>query len=79
MLGTTEMRLAKYVEAEKHLIRAKYTSSAPNREVYWQPAQLYGNHLKKYSEAAYELENYVKAQTDRSTPEKRKKPRITEN
>lgn len=73
LLGTTELKEGKIAEAEKHLTQVKKVSTMPNPEVYWQLSQLYGNYLKKYSEAADELENYLKAQTGITTPEQKKK------
>lgn len=73
LLGTTEMKEGKAADAEKHLMQAKKVSETPNPEVYWQLSQLYGNYLKKYAEAADELENYLKAQKNITTPEQKKK------
>ncbi len=73
LLGMTEMKLGKLTESENHLKQAKKVSSTPNPEIYWQLSQLYGNYLKKYAEAANELESYVKAQSKVDTPEQKKK------
>jgi tetratricopeptide (TPR) repeat protein len=73
LLGMTEMKQSKLTEAEKHLKQVKKVSTTPNPEVYWQLSQLYGNYLKKYAEAANELENYVKVQNKVDTPEQKKK------
>jgi tetratricopeptide (TPR) repeat protein len=73
LLGTTEIKEGKFTEAEKHLKQVKKVSTTPNPEVYWQLSQLYGNYLKRYAEAADELENYLKAQTNINTPDQKKK------
>ncbi len=73
LLGMTEMKLKKLTEAEAHLKQVKKVSSIPNPEVYWQLSQLYGNYLKKYNEAASELESYIKAQTNVNSEEQKKK------
>lgn len=60
-LGKVERRLGQFADAEKHLLLAKKYSPVRNAEVQSELAQLYGNDLKKYKEAADELELYVKA------------------
>lgn len=59
-LGTTEVTEKKYTEAEKHLLQAKKLSRTDVAEIHWELAQLYGNNLKRYKEAADELELYLK-------------------
>ena len=61
VLGIAETGEGKYIEAEKHFLQAEKLSRANAPEIHWQLAQLYGNHLKKYKEAADELELYLKA------------------
>ncbi len=73
LLGMTEMKSGKLTEAEKHFKQVKKVSTNPNPEVYWNLSVLYGNYLKKYAEAAGELESYVKAQSKVDTPEQKKK------
>jgi Flp pilus assembly protein TadD len=60
-LGKVERRLAKFDEAEKHLLQAKKLSPTKSPEIQKELSQLYANDLKKYKEAADELEQYVKA------------------
>lgn len=60
-LGTVERALGKFSEAEKHLLQAKKLSPTKVPEIQKELAQLYANDLKKYKEAADELEQYVKA------------------
>ena len=61
LLGSIERRLGKLAEAEKHLLLAKKLSPTKNSEIQKELAQLYANDLKKYEEAADELELYLKA------------------
>jgi hypothetical protein len=73
LLGMTEMRLNKLTEAETHLKQVKKVSTVPNPQVYWELSQLYGNYMKKYAQAANELESYIKALPNINTPEQKKK------
>jgi len=61
MLGTVERKLGMLMDAEKHLLKAKKLSPTKVPEIQKELAQLYGNDLKKYKEAADELEQYLKA------------------
>ena len=61
MLARAERRAGKFVEAEKHLLLAKKLTQSKTPEIHRELSQLYANDLKKYKEAADELELYVKA------------------
>lgn len=61
LIGRVERSLDKFVEAEKHLLQAKKLAATKVPEIHWELALLYGNNLKKYKEAADELELYIKA------------------
>lgn len=61
VLGLAEEAEGKYAEAEKHLLQAKKLSKVGIPDIHWQLAQLYGKDMKKYKEAADELELYLKA------------------
>lgn len=61
LIGMLERRTGKFAEAEKHLLEAKKASPVRDPEVQIELAQLYANDLKKFKEAADELEIYVKA------------------
>lgn len=50
-----------FAEAEKYLLQAKKLSRTPIPEIHKELAQLYGNDLKNYKQAADELELYLKA------------------
>lgn len=60
VLGKTEILEGKYTQAEKHLLEAKKFSKTGIPEIHWELAQVYGNRMKKYKEAADELEQYLK-------------------
>lgn len=60
ILGKTEISEGKYTQAEKHLLEAKKFSKVGIPEIHWELAQIYGNKMKKYKEAADELEQYLK-------------------
>jgi len=61
VLGKVERSEGKYLEAEKHLLQAKKLSKVAIPEIHKELAQLYADNLKKYKEAADELEAYMKA------------------
>jgi len=73
LLGKIERSTGDLVNAEKHLVQAKKLSKQPIPELHRELAQLYGNDLKKYGEAAAELELYVKASKLSPEEEKRTK------
>ncbi len=60
MLGKVERALGKFPEAETHLLQAKKLSKVGIPEIHKELAQLYDSDLKKYKEAADELELYLK-------------------
>jgi len=61
LLGKVERGQGKFAEAEKHLVAAKKLSTTKSPQIYAELSQLYANDLKKYAEAADELEQYIKA------------------
>lgn len=61
LLGNRERLEGSFEIAEKHLLQAKKLSKTDNPDIHWELAQLYGNNMKKYKEAAEELELYLKA------------------
>lgn len=63
-LGTSDRLAGKYIEAEKHLKLAKKISKKPIPDIHRQLAVLYAENLKKYAEAAAEIEEYLKARPD---------------
>jgi tetratricopeptide (TPR) repeat protein len=64
LLGRTLREVGKYDEAERQLKRAKELAQGGAPEIHWQLALLYGNNLKRYPEAAAELELFLKAQPE---------------
>jgi len=60
-LGKIERSAGKLNDAEKHLLQAKKLSKVAVPEIHKELAQLYADDLKKYKEAADELELYLKA------------------
>jgi tetratricopeptide (TPR) repeat protein len=72
-LGTAQRQEGVYLEAEKNLKQAEKLSRISNPEIHWQLAQLYGQNLKKYDQAANELEAFLKARPDAKDTEKIKK------
>lgn len=63
----------KYAEAEKALLEARDGSGDTLPLVHWELALLYGNNLKRYSDAASELRLFLKAQPDAKDAEMIKK------
>jgi tetratricopeptide (TPR) repeat protein len=61
VVGTTEIAEGKYTDAEKHLTQAKTLSKTSVPDIHWHLAHLYADNLKKYKEAADELELYLKS------------------
>lgn len=51
----------KYSEAERQLLSARELSSSTPR-VHWELALLYGNHMKRFADAARELKLFLKTQ-----------------
>lgn len=60
VLGKVERANGNFVNAEKYLLEAKKISKVTVPEIHKELAQLYGNDMKKYNEAADELEIYLK-------------------
>jgi tetratricopeptide (TPR) repeat protein len=78
ILGKVEREEKKYQDAEKHLLQAKKTSKVSIPEIHKELAQLYANDLKKYKEAADELELYLKASKPTDEEEKKTRKIISE-
>ncbi|HEY0430031.1 MAG TPA: carboxypeptidase regulatory-like domain-containing protein, partial [Pyrinomonadaceae bacterium] len=78
MLGKVERATGKFPEAEKHLLQAEKLSTGKVPEIHSELAQLYANDLKKYSEAADELELYMKASKLTDEDEKKIKSKISD-
>ena len=61
MAGRIERGLRDFVASEKHLLLAKKLSVRSDPQVHWELAKLYSEDLKKYKEAADELDSFIKA------------------
>lgn len=77
-LGKAERADTQFTEAEKHLLQAKKLSPNSVPELHKELAQLYANDLKKYKEAADELELYMKSSKLNGEDEKKTKKLITD-
>lgn len=64
ILGLSLRKEQKYDEAEKALVRAKKLSLGKSPDVLWNLALVYAHDLKKFKEAANELESYLKLKPD---------------
>lgn len=73
LLGMGLRQTRKYAESEVQLLKANELSKKKMPDVHWQLALLYGNNLKKYNEAADELELFLKLQPDSKDAESIKK------
>lgn len=70
LYGILLRRTKNYPETEKQLLRAAELSKNTLPQVHWELALLYGNTLKRYSEAAAELRSFLKAQPTARDAEK---------
>ncbi|MER3631443.1 MAG: hypothetical protein C4325_04150 [Blastocatellia bacterium] len=61
LMGSIERSLGRFQDAETHLLAAKKKSKSKNPELLKELAQLYANDLKRYSDAAAVLEEYISA------------------
>ncbi len=73
LLGKIERMEGSFANAEKHLLQAKKNSRSGIPEIHSELAQLYANDLKKFDNAADELESYLKA--SKLTADEEKKTR----
>jgi tetratricopeptide (TPR) repeat protein len=66
--GLAQRKLKHYDEAERSLTRAKGFDEGKTPDLYWNLALLYAHNLKRYKDAANELETYLRS--DPSIPNK---------
>lgn len=78
LMGKIERRDGNFVEAEKHYLLAKKLSASKVPDIQWELALLYGKDMKKYSEAATELEIYIKLKTGDAVEEQKVKKLIAD-
>lgn len=60
LMGMSQRRLKKYDEAEKSLLQAKKLDNGKTPDISWNLALLYAHNLKRFKDAANELETYLK-------------------
>lgn len=73
MLGLANRQAKIFSESEKAFQQAKKLANGQNADVFWNLALLYANDMKRYKDAADELESYLKVSTDDSKKESVKK------
>ena len=73
ILGLSQRQLKKYEAAEKSLVQAKKLDKGKTSEINWNLALLYAHNLKRYSDAANELETYLKNDPEAPNKESVKK------
>jgi tetratricopeptide (TPR) repeat protein len=73
ILGISLRQAKRYDEAEKPLKQADKISKGLNPDVHWHLALLYAKNLNRFSDAANELELYLKTTPDTSQTENIKK------
>jgi hypothetical protein len=78
LTGKIERAERNLAGAEKHLLQAKKLARMPVAEIHSELAQLYANDLKKFDQAANELEAYLKASKLSSEDEKKTKKVISD-
>lgn len=64
VLGLSQRRVKNYDDAEKALLQAKKLDGGKTPDINWNLALLYAHNLKRYRDAANELENYLKINPD---------------
>jgi tetratricopeptide (TPR) repeat protein len=78
LIGKIERSQGNFAEAEKFLLLAKQLATSKVPEIHRELAQLYANDLKRFGEAADELELYVKASKLSDEDEKKTKQLIAD-
>jgi tetratricopeptide (TPR) repeat protein len=73
ILGISLRQSKRYQEAEKSLVQAKKIAQGKTADVHWNLALLYAHNLKRYKDAADELELYLKINPNTSNTENVKK------
>ena len=73
LLGKVQRELKQYEKSETNYLKAKKLSNNSLSDIHWELALLYYYNLKRYNEAADELELYLKAKPDAENKEQVKK------
>lgn len=61
VLGVSQRRVKLYAEAEASMLKAKALDNGKTHAIHWNLALLYAHNLKRYKDAASELELFLKA------------------
>lgn len=70
LLGVCLKQSGRFEEAVENLKKAANLSPAPQPDIHWQLSLIYTNNLKKYEDAAQQLELFLKAKPDYEEAEK---------
>ncbi len=73
ILGISLRKVKRYKEAEKSLLQAKKLAKGQFPDVHWNLALLYNHNLKRYKDAADELELYLQSQPNHAKADNIKK------
>ncbi len=73
VLGRVQRSEKRFTEAEVSLVKAKRLASSNIPDIHKELAQLYGDDLKKYAEAANELEAYMKSSSQKGADQEKTK------
>lgn len=73
LLGVSQRQIKRYEEAEQTLMQAKKLDKGKTPDIYWNLALLYAHNLKRFNDAANELELYLKADPNAPNSESVKK------
>lgn len=78
LMGKIERRDGNFTQAETHYLAAKKLSGSKVPEIHKELAQLYANDMKKYREAATELELYLKVSNLQTEDDKKTRKLIAD-
>ncbi len=70
LLGVCLKQLGRYDEAVENLKKANKLSNSPQAEIHWQLSLIYTNNLKRYADAANELDIFLQIKPDYKEAEK---------
>lgn len=73
ILGVSQRQSKEYEKAEKFLLKAKKLDKGKTQDIHWHLALLYAHNLKRYKDAANELELYLKIDPNSPNAENVKK------
>lgn len=70
LVGVCLKQLGKYKEAVENLKKADKLANSQQADIHWQLSLIYTNNLKRYADAAMELESFLKIKPDYPEAEK---------